>query len=172
MEEKGITEAIEAIRAINEENGKLVATLDIYGQVEPNYETKLNDLIATNSSCVAYKGVCDSQGSVDVLKNYYALLFPTHWVGEGLPGTIIDSFASGIPVIASDWNANKEIIEHNRQGIIYPNQDMKTLKDAIVWSMQETTTMASMRTESRAAFEQYTPNAIWQAIFSKMNESK
>ena len=116
--------------------------------------------------------MCDSQGSVDVLKNYYALLFPTHWVGEGLPGTIIDSFASGIPVIASDWNANKEIIEHNRQGIIYPNQDMKTLKDAIVWSMQETTTMASMRTESRAAFEQYTPNAIWQAIFSKMNESK
>ena len=170
MEEKGITEAINTVRSINETHGGIVATLDIYGQIEPSYELKLKKLLAENAGCIRYMGVVDSQASVDVLKNYYALLFPTTWAGEGLPGTIIDAFASGLPVIASDWNANKEIVEHGKQGIIYPNDEMATLKEAVIWSMQQTDIMAKMRVSSRKAFDRYTPDSIWSAIVDKMNE--
>ena len=171
MEEKGITVAIQAIRTINEERGRVVATLDIYGQIEPRYADQLQELLSDNQDCVAYRGIVDSQASVDILKDYYALLFPTTWGGEGFPGTIIDAFAAGIPIIASDWNANKEIIQHNKQGIIYPNDEDTTLKDAIARSIQQPDMMAKMRIESRNEFERYTPEAILRVILSKMREN-
>ena len=172
MEEKGITEAIRTIRAINDESGRIVATLDIYGQIEPGYAETLRGLLTENENCATYKGIVDSQASVDVLKEYYALLFPTTWIGEGFPGTIIDAFAAGIPVIASDWNANKEIIQHNKQGIIYPNGLDSTLKDAIVRAIQQPDVMANMRKDSREEFERYTPEAVLQTILSKMRETE
>ena len=171
MEEKGITEAVEVIRAINDEYGKVIATLDIYGQVEDSYAQKLEDMLLANSDCGAYAGTVDSQKSVDTLKNYYALLFPTKWAGEGLPGTIIDAFAAGIPVIASDWNANKEIIQNNKQGIIYPSNEMLTLKDAVKYSLNEIDKMNNMRIESRKSFDRYTPQAVLQVILEKMNDN-
>ena len=172
MEEKGITDAIEAVHAINDEQGEIVATLDIYGQVEPAYEDKLNDLLKRNANCVAYKGVVDSQTSVGVLKNYYALVFPTRWAGEGLPGTIIDAFAAGIPVVATDWNANKEIIQNGEEGIIYPNDEMKTLKDAMIWSMRHDVRMAQMRANCLKAAQRFTPSTILQTILSKIKNSE
>lgn len=170
MEEKGITDAINAISLINEENGKIVATLDIYGQIDPNYESKLKALLESNTNCVSYKGIIDSQASVETLKDYYALLFPTQWVGEGLPGTLIDAFAAGIPVIATDWNANKEIIHNNKQGIVYPNNEMKTLIDAVNWSIEHKDEMDRMRKKSRQAFERYSPQAVLEVILSKMED--
>lgn len=171
MEEKGITDAIEAVSAINHEQGRICATLDIYGQVEPRYQSKLNELLSTNPDCVAYKGVIDSRKSVDIIKDYYALLFPTKWAGEGFPGTLVDAFAAGIPIIASDWNANKEIVHNNEQGIIYPSDKAQTLKEAIEYSLRETRTMAEMRKKSREAFERYAPDVVLQVILKTMNEN-
>ena len=172
MEEKGITDAIEAIRQINEEHDRAVARLDIYGQIEKQYEDKFRQLINENREYVAYKGVAESSRSVDVLKDYYALLFPTKWVGEGVPGTLIDSFAAGIPVIASDWNANGEIIQHNRQGLLYPNDGMLTLKDAVDWAIHHPEAMHQMRFVSREAYVKYMPDTILKVIHDEMRKKE
>lgn len=170
MEEKGITDAIRAISSINEKFGIQVASLDIYGPVEPKYKEKFESLLQQNQDCVCYKGTVESTNSVEILKDYYALLFPTHWQGEGCPGTVIDAFAAGIPVIASDWNANKELISNGEQGVIYPNKTVTTLQDAVEWSMQHTEEMNRMRELSRREYEKYAPDAVMQVILDKMNE--
>lgn len=166
MEEKGISEAINTIRKINTDG--ITACLDIYGPIDQGYAEEFEHLLKMNSAYVTYKGITDSAKSVGVLKNYYALLFPTRWAGEGFPGTIIDAFASGIPVIASDWNANKELIQNMKQGIIYPADRFRTLEDAISWSLENPDAMMRMRVGSRAEFENYTPDAIWNCIAAQM----
>lgn len=171
MEEKGITDAIHAIANINERLGHTVAILDIYGPVEASYENEFKKLVSDHSDCVCYKGVADSQKSVEILKNYYALLFPTRWPGEGFPGTIIDAFASGVPVIASDWNANKEIVQEGKQGIIYPGNTVETLENAIMWSLENREDMMRMRTESRRAFEKFTPKTIGRVIMEELSKN-
>lgn len=168
MEEKGITDAILAIRKVNAAHGRVIAKLDIYGPVEKKYEAALQNLLAENSDCVTYCGVADSQNSVAVLKDYYALLFPTKWPGEGVPGTIIDSFASGIPIIASDWNANKELIEDGRQGILYPNAQIHSLEEAIVWAVQNQEEMNRMRFVSRQEYDNFTPGSVLHRILREM----
>jgi glycosyltransferase involved in cell wall biosynthesis len=55
------------------------------------------------------------------------MLFPTYWQGEGFPGAIIDAFVSGVPVIASDWNMNREIIIHEKNGLLVPPGDAMSL---------------------------------------------
>ena len=42
--------------------------------------------------------------------------------GEGFAGTLIDAYSAGVPVIASDWKYNKEIVS-DEVGYVYPMGD-------------------------------------------------
>lgn len=172
MEEKGITDAAEAVARINAEQGRTVAALDIYGVVEPAYRGKLDALLAAHRDCVSYRGVVDSGRSVEVLKDYYALLFPTRWAGEGVPGTVIDAFAAGIPVIATDWNANGEIIRHGETGMLYPNAEASDLEQAIRWALDNRDAMDRMREKSRMEFVKYMPETILDTILKEMDKNE
>jgi hypothetical protein len=54
-----------------------------------------------------------------VLKDYFALLFPTHFYTEGIPGTVIDAYAAGIPVISAKWESYSDVIDEGVTGIGY-----------------------------------------------------
>ena len=118
MKEKGIEDAVKAVKQVNEEFGRTVYMLDIYGQIDPNQTQWFEDLKQSFPEYVKYCGVVDYNKSVEVLKNYFALLFPTRFYTEGIPGTIIDAYAAGIPVIASKWESYSDII-NDRTGIGY-----------------------------------------------------
>lgn len=168
MEEKGITDAITAIADINAQYGRKIATLDVYGPVAPDYSQTFDRLLQENKEHTQYKGIINSANSVESLKDYYALLFPTRWAGEGVPGTIIDAFASGLPVIATDWNANSSLIQNGKQGIIYPSMDLNSLKEAVIWGIQNRDAMNKMRFDSREEYNRYTPDAVFRVIKTEM----
>lgn len=136
MKEKGIEDAVNAVKTVNEEAGRTVYTLDIYGQVDSRQTQWFEDLKNTFPDYIKYKGLIDYDKSVDVLKNYFALLFPTYYNGEGFAATILDSFASGIPVIASDWKYNAEII-NSQVGFLYPTHKVEYLIDILKYIAED-----------------------------------
>ena len=170
IRQKGITDAINSIAEINAKRGKIIARLNIYGPVEDDYKDEFNELTAKYDDFVSYRGVVESQNSVQALKWYYALLFPTRWHGEGFPGTILDCYASAIPVIASDWSANKEIVVHGKTGIIYPCDEIKTLTEAIEWAIDNKDKMDAMKIACRNEYEKYTPEHVMAVINQKLME--
>lgn len=123
--EKGIIDAITAVKEFNEKKGKRAFTLDIYGTVETGFEDEFNNSISNSGGCAQYKGLVDFNRSTEVLKDYFALIFPTYYEGEGFPGTIIDAFSSGLPVIATDWRYNSELISNGETGFIYKLNNRK-----------------------------------------------
>lgn len=127
MKEKGIEDAVNAVKVINEEVGKTVYTLDIYGQVDSSQTQWFENLQTTFPNYIEYKGVVDYDKSVEVLKNYFALLFPTRFYTEGIPGTIIDAYAAGIPVIASKWESYSDIIDEGTTGLGYETNNVADL---------------------------------------------
>lgn len=130
IEEKGISLAIEAVRKINEmEPGSIF--LDVYGPIGNYYKDEFEILTKENHDCVCYKGTANYDQSTEILKEYSILLFPTFYDGEGFPGTIIDAFASGLPVIASDWKYNKEIINDNTTGFICKPKDLVSFMECL-----------------------------------------
>ena len=131
MKEKGIEDAVEAVRSINEQQHETVYTLDIYGPVAPKQEDWFQALQQKFPSYVRYRGSIPYDKSVETLKGYFALLFPTHFFTEGLPGTIIDGYASGVPVIASRWESFEDLVEDGKTGIGYTFADAEALKDVL-----------------------------------------
>lgn len=170
MEEKGISDAINAVAKLNQERGQVVAKLDIYGPIEPIYEEPFEKLLQENSDYISYCGITNSEESVEVLKRYYALVFPTKWHGEGFPGTILDALASGLPIIASDWNANKELVKSEKTGIIYPSKKHSDLYAALKWAVDNDEEMKKMRFACREDYENYTPTTIINKIKSELDK--
>ena len=122
MREKGIEDAVNAVVTINTALGVPSFSLDIYGQVDGTQTEWFDSLKKRFPSYVKYGGMVPFDKSVDVLKDYFALLFPTYYEGEGFAGTLIDAYSAGVPVIASDWKYNAELVTEN-VGWVYPTGD-------------------------------------------------
>lgn len=119
MQEKGIEDAVRAVAEINDKHQKTVYALDIYGPIDPAQKDWFEALKQTFTDVVRYCGAVSFEKSVDTLKNYYALLFPTRFYTEGVPGTLIDSYAAGVPVIASRWESFSDVVREGETGIGY-----------------------------------------------------
>lgn len=143
--EKGVEDAINAVEKINSDAGRTVCKLDIYGEIDVSYKERFTQVMADASEAVVYKGLIEYGRSVESINNYYALLFPTYWDGEGFAGTVIDAYFSALPVIATDWNINSEIIPHMECGIVYPDDKIKNLEEAILWSIDNKEKMHQMK---------------------------
>ena len=168
MKEKGIVTAVEVIKRINDEYGKIVCTLDIYGAIDEGYADSFSKLSEAFDKNVTYGGMIQFADSVAVLKNYFALLFPTFWDGEGFPGTILDAYASAIPVIASDWNYNRELVSHLKTGLVYPEDKMTDLYDAVKWAIEHRVEMNAMRKYCEDEYKKYLPDTVVKTIIEKL----
>lgn len=170
MKEKGIEEAIKAIEELNEEAGRIVCKLDIYGRIDDGYVKRFDDLLQRVTPAICYKGMVPYDKSVEAIRDYYALLFPTYWNGEGFPGTIVDAFSAGIPVIATDWNCNGEIVDNGINGILYPNEEIKTLKDAIVCLIENKSKIIETKKQCIETARKYQPDMYVNRIVERIEK--
>ena len=169
-EAKGIGRAAEAVLAINQHLGANTVQLDVYGPIEENYDAVLNEYILRSAGAISYRGIVDSDASVGVLKQYYAMLFPTTYFGEGFPGTLIDAFSSGLPVIATDWHCNGEIITHEKNGFLYPPEQPEQLKAWMEYAIAHPDQFHTMRLSCLEAVKQYSAEAAMQTVCGKIGQ--
>lgn len=130
MEEKGITDLVNTINKINKDENNIIFKLDIYGPIDEVYKEKFYKIIDNKN--INYCGIVDYDKTVEILKDYFMLIFPTKFKTEGIPGTIIDAYAAGVPILASDWNSSREIIDETT-GIIYEFDNLHDLKNKLYY---------------------------------------
>jgi len=118
--EKGIEESIELINKLNLDGYH--CTLDIYGQINCNYYQKLQNKFNKN---IRYNGEIQPNGKseYEILSKYDIFIFPTKFQTEGLPGSLIDAYVSGLAVLAAKWNSAHEYIDDNVNGKIFKFND-------------------------------------------------
>lgn len=152
MKEKGIGTVVEAVKKINEALGRTAYKLDIYGQVDEAQQPWFEDLKSKFPPYISYRGIVPADGSVEVLKHYFALVFPTHFYTEGMPGTIIDAYAAGVPVVSAKWESFSDAVDEGRTGLGYAFDNADELKQ-LLRSMLE----------NPAAFNALKPNCLNKA---------
>ena len=167
MREKGITDAVIAVRGVNEELGRMAVKLDIYGPIEDDYREEFALLIAADNS-VQYCGIIPANESVRVLKEYYMLLFPTWHRGEGMPGTIIDALFAGVPIIARRWQYCDEMLADGVNGYIYDSDKPELLKDKIVFAITNKRQTIEMRNKCLKSAEKYDGEKVIEQIIIDM----
>ncbi len=81
------------------------------------------------------------------------LIFPSQWY-EGAPMTILEAFACGLPVIASNLGAMAEMVTHERNGLLFNPGDAADLARKVRWAFEHPEAMAAMRIAARREFEE------------------
>ena len=169
MEEKGITDAIKAIKEVHELYMDYDISLDIYGPIDENYRPDFEKEIKSSNSVCKYCGIVSPNKSVDVLKKYYMLLFPTHWKHEGIPGTIIDALMSGLPIIARKWEYCDEMIKDGVTGYTYDFDNPSKLKETIIKSIQNEDCVKKMKKNCLKYANNYSQEKVLKIICKEMN---
>lgn len=160
MKEKGLEDIVNAIIKINKKYNRIIYTLDIYGQVDSEQIEWFNELTESFTSYISYKGMVQFDKSVEVLKDYFLLVFPTLFYTEGIPGTILDAYAAGIPVLASKWESFNDVIDDGETGIGYEFANIKELIKSLELIYENPKIIINMKKSCIEKANQYLPNKI------------
>lgn len=161
MLDKGVDTILESIKQLNDSGFHKKYRMDFYGAIEPsykeNFEAKL--LALTNVSYNGFLNLTD-QESYKLLAKYDVMLFPTYWKGEGFPGVIIDGFIAGLPIIASDWSLNKDIVADGMTGTIVPPKDSTALTRAMLLYINKDVDLAVLSENSLSQARKYDVKSV------------
>ena len=146
--------------------------LDLYGIVPEYYKERFAHLINQNKDFVEYKGVANYNQTVDVLRNYFALLFPTYFHGEGFAGCIIDAFFAGIPIIATDWLYNKDIVKDKKNGILVPIKNSHEIANAIVELYNNRDLVLEISKNNSNEAKKYTSEQVLKELFDYLDNGE
>lgn len=167
MKEKGIEELVNIVNLINLEYEKI--RLDIYGQVDSLQTEWFEHLKQSFSTSIVYKGVIPYDKSVEVLKHYSALVFPTKFFTEGIPGTIIDGYAAGIPVVSSRWESFDDVVEDGRTGLGYNFDNTDQLKKILEMCIDNPRILSEMKKQCLEKAKNFTEEKVIEILASELS---
>lgn len=168
MKEKGIEDAVEAVKFVNEQAGKTVYTLDIFGQIDTSQIEWFENLKNQFPEYITYCGCVDSDKSVETLKDYFALLFPTRFFTEGIPGTIIDAYAAGVPVISAKWESFSDVVDDGVTGVGYEFENVTDFTQKLFAMADAPQTLNALKTNCLEKSKGYTPCVAIKVIMNNL----
>lgn len=157
MKEKGIEDIINAVETINNKYKKVVYKLDIYGKIDDSYISRFEELKNNFPNYIRYCGMVEPNQSVETIKDYFALVFPTHYFTEGVPGTLIDACMAGVPVISALWGNYEDVFIENVTGWGYEFNNQNALVDVLIKIMNGPEEFSKMRKITLKESEKYLP---------------
>lgn len=118
-------------------------SVDFYG---PLYDREFFEENIVNYRFMRYHGPLEQEKIYATLEKYDVMVFPTHFFTEGLPGSIIDAYISGIPVVATKWKYATEFVIDGQSGFILPFEDDGTiLYEKILYLFQNPEILSKMK---------------------------
>ena len=106
---KGI-DALLAIAPLLPEN----VSITVAGSLKSScYFDSLNSVENIN-----YKGQVQFSDTRSLFPEHPSLILPTHYIGEGYPGCIVEAFSFSLPVVSTRWRSIPEIVQHNYNGLL------------------------------------------------------
>ncbi len=169
MKEKGIEDAVNAVNAVNEKAGRTVYALDIYGQVDPSQTEWFENLKDSFPEYINYGGLVPFDKSVEVLKDYFALLFPTRFYTEGIPGTFIDAYSAAVPVITSLWLNYPDIFEEGVSGWGYDFDKPEILECLLRKAAEAPNEFLKMKRSALSQAKKFSPDMVISVLTKNLD---
>lgn len=159
--QKGVDTLFELERELQHQGLENIS-IDIYGPIAKGYEKYFCDKIKDSS--INYNGKLSPEIIHSVLKDYDVLLFPTKYYTEGFPGTILDSYISGVPVISTDWLNAKEFIEEGVTGYISPFNDDQAFIEKVIHVLKDPNSIKVMKHSVLKLRDKYSAENAWNTL--------
>lgn len=100
---------------------------------------------------VEFIGQCSNDRVLALMRDATMLVFPSE-CDEGFPVTLLEAFATALPIIAGDHGAMAELITHDRTGRHFVAGNVTSLADAMAWAFENPGPRASLGNAAREMF--------------------
>ena len=148
---------------IRKENLNII--IDFFGPINPNDKEDFTTKLEQHKDVVGYKGVLQQDQVTENMVNYDVMLLPTTIYTEGFPGTILDAYIAGIPVVATEWKHSHEFIDDNKTGFIVPFENCQSaFDDAILKLYRDREKLAEMKQKAFCRRLQYSSETAWNIL--------
>jgi glycosyltransferase involved in cell wall biosynthesis len=157
--EKGVRVLLRAWQGLKGAPLKMVGDGPLMGEVRAFVqEQKLG--------CVEVLGQRARQEVLTLIKGARFLVFPSGCY-EGFPVTIAETFACGVPVVASRLGAMAEVVEAGRTGLFFTPGDADDLSAQVRWAFTHSGEMAQMGRWARQEFQaKYTADRNYEMLMA------
>lgn len=120
------------------------------GEDKPILEKKANDENLDNIDFVGFKNHQEISELFSITDLY---LTTARW--EGLPFALVEATSIGLPIVASDVVGNNEVCLHNKNGKLYPSQNVQEAVKSILHLYKSRSELDNYAKESLKVFEQF-----------------
>lgn len=120
MKQKGIDQYLDAAKEIREKYPN--TRFHICGYCEQDYEKKIRDL--EKNEIVIYHGLVSNMS--EIYKKVHCTIHPTYYP-EGLSNVLLESAASGRPIITTNRSGCREVVEDGKNGFLIKEKDSEDL---------------------------------------------
>jgi glycosyltransferase involved in cell wall biosynthesis len=151
--EKGVFDIVDAI------GGRANVSCDFYGPLLERDREDFLGAISRNRN-LSYRGAVEPGAVSRAATAYDVLLLPTYHQGEGHPAVVLEAFAAGIPVIATDWLSLPEIVEHGVRGLLVPVRSPDRIREAIETLGADERLYESMRRNAKVYVQSFSESAV------------
>lgn len=159
VEQKGHKDLLEAFQNVQKRIPRTKLVLVGDGPLRQRLERLAKALEIRN--CVQFLGT--QRNVEDILKTFSIFVLPSYW--EGLPLALMEAMASGIPVVATDIAAHREIVTHEENGVLTPVGEPKRLADSIIYVLSNPEKAHLMGANARQTiFEKHDETLMVRAI--------
>jgi len=101
-----------------------------------------------------------------LMQDARVLVFPSV-AHEGAPMTIVEAFACGLPVIASNLGSIPEFVTHGKTGLLFKPGDSEDLARQVRWAFDHPEEMRAMRANARREYEEkYTAERNYKMLIA------
>ncbi|MCB0060894.1 MAG: glycosyltransferase family 4 protein, partial [Caldilineaceae bacterium] len=114
-EEKGVFDLLSSLQQAAAT--RVAVQCDLFGPIYDADSHRFQQALAQTPNAV-YRGLLEPEQVIPHLRHYDALVFPTHYPGEGHPGVIIEAMMAGKPVVTTRFRSIPEIIHDGRNGLL------------------------------------------------------
>jgi glycosyltransferase involved in cell wall biosynthesis len=98
------------------------------------------------------------------LSEYDILVFPTRYPGEGFPGTILDAYISGLPVIATNWRFIPEFIDESKTGYLFDVNHPEEIFQYVDYFIDNPHKLKAFKKNALEKSKEYSSDIAWEII--------
>ncbi len=142
-------------------------SVDFYGPVADEDRDYFFENVG-RFSAVAYRGELQPADITATLQRYDLMLLPTHYRTEGFPGTVLDAYMAGLPVLVTDWLHAREFVSDGETGYIVPFENGQAEFNVRVFRLlARPSELEAMKRSAYARSRLYTSARAWEILRTK-----
>jgi glycosyltransferase involved in cell wall biosynthesis len=102
--------------------------------------------------CVTFAGWVEKDRILHYYQKATLFVFPSRH--EGMPNSVLEAMAMGLPVVASDIAGNRELVQDEKTGFLHPSRDIQRLAGALAALIDDQNLRKEMGKRSRKRIEE------------------